>query len=116
MVTCPNFGCNSMHGCPQTFLTKSTLKSTILGTMNVTSISKFRKDAKAYFDQVIDDKDVLLITRNDGQTVVVMTLDQYNSKAETDYLNSTIANRKHLQKSIADARAGKVEKHDLIEI
>jgi antitoxin YefM len=83
--------------------------------MNVTSISKFRKDAKAYFDQVIDDKDVLLITRNDGQTVVVMTLDQYNSQAETDYLNSTAANRKHLQKSIADARAGKVEKHDLIE-
>jgi antitoxin YefM len=83
--------------------------------MNVTSISKFRKDAKAYFDQVIDDKDVLLITRNDGQTVVVMTLDQYNSHVETDYLNSSPANRKHLEKSIADARAGKVEKHDLIE-
>jgi antitoxin YefM len=83
--------------------------------MNVTTISKFRKDAKAYFDQVIDDKDVLLITRNDGQAVVVMTLDQYNSQVETDYLNSTAANRKHLQKSIADARAGKVEKHDLIE-
>ena len=83
--------------------------------MNVTSISKFRKDAKTYFDQVIDDKDVLLITRNDGQTVVVMTLDEYNSKAETDYLNSTPANRKHLEKSIADARAGKVEKHDLVE-
>ena len=83
--------------------------------MNVTSISKFRKDAKTYFDQVIDDKDVLLITRNDGQTVVVMTLDEYNSKAETDYLNSTPSNRKHLEKSIADARAGKVEKHDLVE-
>jgi antitoxin YefM len=83
--------------------------------MNVTTISKFRKNAKNYFDQVIDDKDVLLITRNDGQTIVVMTLDEYNSKAETDYLNSTPANRKHLEKSIADARAGKVEQHDLIE-
>jgi len=83
--------------------------------MNVTSISKFRKDAKAYFDQVIDDKDVLLITRNDGQTVVVMTLDQYNSHAETDYLNSSPANRKHLEKSMAALRAGKVERHDLIE-
>lgn len=83
--------------------------------MNVTTISKFRKNAKGYFDQVIDDKDVLLITRNDGQTVVVMTLDEYNSKVETDYLNSSLANRKHLEKSIADARAGKVEQHDLIE-
>ncbi len=82
--------------------------------MNVTTISKFRKNSKTYFDQVIDDKDVLLITRNDGQTVVVMTLDEYNSKVETDYLNSSPANRRHLEKSIADARAGKVEPHDLV--
>lgn len=83
--------------------------------MNVTSISNFRKDAKAYFDQVIEDKDVLLITRNDGQTVVVMTLDQYNSQVETDYLNSSSENRQHLEASMASLRAGKVEKHDLIE-
>lgn len=83
--------------------------------MNVTSISKFRKDAKAYFDQVIDDKDVLLITRNDGQTVVVMTLDQYNSQVETDYLNSSPANRKHLEASMASLRAGRIEKHKLAE-
>lgn len=83
--------------------------------MNVTSISKFRKDAKAYFDQVIDDHDVLLITRNDGQTVVVMTLDQYNSQTETDYLNSTPANRKHLEASIASLRAGRIEKHTLVD-
>ena len=84
--------------------------------MNVTTISKFRKHTKDYFDQVIEDKDTLLITRSDGQTVVVMTLDDYNSKVETDYLNSSETNRKHLEKSIAQARAGKVEKHDLIEI
>ncbi len=83
--------------------------------MNVTSISKFRKDTKAYFDQVIDDKDVLLITRNDGQTVVVMTLDQYNSQVETDYLNSSDANRKHLETSIASLRAGKAEAYNLTE-
>jgi antitoxin YefM len=84
--------------------------------MNVTTISQFRKSAKSYFDQVIEDKDVLLITRSDGQTVVVTTLDDYNSKVETDYLNSSKANRKHLEKSIAHARAGKIEKHDLIEV
>ncbi len=84
--------------------------------MNVTSISNFRKDTKAYFDQVIDDDDVLLITRNDGQTVAVMTLDQYNSRAETDYLNSSPANRKHLEKSMASLRTGGVAKHELIEI
>jgi antitoxin YefM len=83
--------------------------------MNVTTISKFRKNAKSYFDRIIDDQDVLLITRNDGQAVVVMTLDEYNSKVETDYLNSSPANRKHLEKSIASLRAGRLEKHDLVE-
>ncbi|MHB1865358.1 MAG: type II toxin-antitoxin system Phd/YefM family antitoxin [Candidatus Saccharimonadales bacterium] len=82
--------------------------------MNVTTISKFRKNTKDYFDQVIEDKDTLLITRSDGQTVVVMTLDDYNSKIETDYLNSSQANRKHLEASITQARSGKVEKHDLL--
>lgn len=99
----------------QNVLTFSTLRNTIISTMNVTSISKFRKEAKTYFDQVIDDKDVLLITRNDGQTVVLMTLDQYNSQVETDYLNSSPSNRKHLELSMASLRAGKVEKHDLVE-
>ena len=84
--------------------------------MNVTTISKFRKNTKDYFDKVIEDKDTLLITRSDGQTVVVMTLDDYNSKVETDYLNSSEANRKHLEKSIAQARAGRVEQHKLKEV
>lgn len=83
--------------------------------MNVTTISTFRKNAKEYFDQVIDNQDVLLLTRSDGQTVVVMTLDEYNSKAETDYLNSSLANRKHLEKSLASLRAGKLERHTLSE-
>jgi antitoxin YefM len=83
--------------------------------MNVTTISKFRKDAKNYFDQVIDDQDTLLITRNDGQTVVVMSLSQYNSQAETDYLSSTAANREHLRKSIESLKAGRLEEHELIE-
>ncbi len=96
-------------------LTGCTLGDTIVSIMNVTSISKFRKDAKSYFDQVIDDKDVLLITRNDGQTVVVMTLDQYNTQVETDYLNSSPANRKHLETSMTALQAGNVKKHDLID-
>jgi antitoxin YefM len=83
--------------------------------MNVTTISKFRKNTKNYFNQVIDDKDVLLITRNDGQTIVVMTLDEYNSKVETEYLNSSPANREYLLNSLASLQAGRLEKHELVE-
>jgi antitoxin YefM len=81
--------------------------------MNVTTISKFRKDSKKYFDQVIANQDVLLITRTDGQTIVAMPLDQYNSKKETDYLLATPANAKRLRHSIADAQADKITHHQL---
>jgi len=74
--------------------------------MNVATISNFRKEAKMYFDQVIDDDDVLLITRSDGKATVMMTLDQYNSKAETDYLNASPTNRQHLEASIAQIKSG----------
>jgi antitoxin YefM len=84
--------------------------------MNVTTISNFRKDSKKYFDQVIDDQDVLLITRNDGQTIVAMPLEQYNSKKETDYLLSSTANRVHLETGIAQAQSGKVFQKSLNDL
>jgi antitoxin YefM len=83
--------------------------------MNITTVSNFRKDAKKYFDQVIEDQDVLVITRSDGKTTVMMTLEQYNSTAETEYLMRSPANAEHLRKSVADAQAGKTSAHDLIE-
>ena len=83
--------------------------------MNITTVSNFRKDAKKYFDQVIEGQDVLIITRSDGQTTVMMTLEQYNSTAETEYLLRSPANAEHLRQSIADAHAGKTSPHDLIE-
>ena len=83
--------------------------------MKVTSISDFRKDTKKYFDQVIADQDALLITRSDGQTIVAIPLDQYNSIAETEYLLSSPANRERLLQSLADLRAGKGQARQLTE-
>lgn len=84
--------------------------------MQVTSISDFRKDAKKYFDQVIEDQDILLITRTDGKTTVMMTLDEYNSKTETEYLLSNSVNAERLKRSLKDAAEGKVVKHKLIDV
>jgi len=84
--------------------------------MNVTSISNFRKESKKFFDQVIEDQDVLLITRNDGQTIVAMPLAQYTSKKETDYLLGNKANRHHLEQGIAQAKAGQITEKTLGEL
>ena len=83
--------------------------------MNVTTISNFRKDSKKYFDQVIDNQDVLLITRSDGQTIVAMPLEQYNSSAETDYVLSNATNAVRVRRSLKDAISGKVTVQKLAE-
>lgn len=83
--------------------------------MNVTTISQFRKNAKKYFDQVAEDQDILIIARSNGQSIVAMPLEQYNSMTETQYLLSNPVNATRLKKSLADAKAGKAFKHDLIE-
>jgi len=45
----------------------------------------------------------------------MMPLDHYNGMTETEYLLSNPANAKRLIKSLADAKAGKVFKRELIE-
>lgn len=84
--------------------------------MNVTTISQLRKNTKEYFDKVIDDRDILVIARSNGQSIVAMALEKYNSMAETDYLNSNPANRRHLQTGMAQARTGKGTKKTIEEL
>ena len=84
-------------------------------TMKITSTSKFRKDIKRYVDEVDQDQEPLVITRSDNVSVVVLPLATFNSYAETDYLLRSPANAKRLRRSLEQARAGEVEKHELIE-
>lgn len=83
--------------------------------MKVTSVSKFRKATKHYVDAVDQNQEPLLLTRTDGVTVAVVPLDTYNSWSETEYLLSSPANAERLERSMKDARAGRVKKHTLIE-
>ncbi len=83
--------------------------------MKIASTSNFRKDIKRYIDEVDQDQEPLVITRSDNVSVVVLPLSTYNSYAETDYLMRSPANAKRLRRSIEQARAGEVEKHELIE-
>jgi antitoxin YefM len=83
--------------------------------MKIASTSSFRKNIKHYIDEVDQDQEPLVLTRSDNVTVVVLPLMTFNSYTETDYLLSNPANAAWLRKSLEHARAGKVEKHDLIE-
>ncbi|WP_116137393.1 type II toxin-antitoxin system Phd/YefM family antitoxin [Trinickia diaoshuihuensis] len=66
-------------------------------------------------DQVVDDADVTLVTRSDGPNAVLMSQKHYISLMETIHLLRSPANVAHLERSIAQARAGKVKPRKLAD-
>ena len=82
--------------------------------MNTTTMREFRANLKAYFDSVEDNQDILLIPRSGKkEAMVIMTLSEYNSMKETEYLLSTEANRQALEKSMRELEEGKTVKFNL---
>lgn len=83
--------------------------------MQVITYSDARNNLKSVLDQVIDDADVAVITRKEGQHAVVMGQDYYNSLIETLHLMSSPSNAAHLAKSIAELRASKAIERELLD-
>ena len=83
--------------------------------MRTINFSDARKQFKEVLDRVVDDADITIITRRDADDVVLMSLSEYNSWKETEYLLSSPANARHLRESLAQANAGRVVYRDLIE-
>ncbi|ELZ5940628.1 type II toxin-antitoxin system prevent-host-death family antitoxin [Providencia stuartii] len=82
--------------------------------MKTISFSEARNNLKSVLDRVVDDADTTIITPRDSEDAVVMSLEYYNSLMETVYLLRSPANAEHLNKSIAQFKAGKVKKRELI--
>lgn len=66
-------------------------------------------------DDVVNDADTTVITRRDSEDVIVMSLEYYNSLMETVHLLRSPAYAEHLNKSIAQYKAGKVAERELID-
>lgn len=62
----------------------------------------------AIMDQTCADGEPVVITRTDGPSVVLMSLDDYNGLEETLYLLRSPANAARLRASLAHARSGEV--------
>lgn len=75
--------------------------------MQVVTFAEARNNLKTIMNRVIEDADCILITRDDAEDTVVMSLDYYNSLMETLHLLKTPANAAHLQKSIKEFRQSK---------
>lgn len=83
--------------------------------MRVISFTEARSKLKAVLDQVMNDADTTIITRRDAEDAVVMSLDYYNSLMETVHLLRSPANAAHLDKSIAQYKAGKMSERELMD-
>ena len=67
-------------------------------------------------DQVVNDREEIVITRQGHESAVIIALDEYESLMETVYLMQSPANTRHLRESIARHRAGEGVVHYLIEL
>lgn len=83
--------------------------------MKIISFTEARNSLKSVLDSVINDADTAIITRRNSENAVVMSLEYYNSLMETVHLLRSPANAEHLNKSIAQYKAGKVAERDLID-
>lgn len=84
--------------------------------MNAISVTELRKNLAANIERVTADHDYTIITREGGKpAAVLMSLEDFASWQETEYLLRSPTNRAELLASIAEADAGKVVARDLIE-
>jgi antitoxin YefM len=74
--------------------------------MSIVSYSELRRHLKAHLDRVSADRAPLLVTRQGGEPVVVLSLAEYESLEETLHLLRDPANAEHLRRAMTQAEAG----------
>ncbi|OFW80409.1 MAG: hypothetical protein A2887_05610 [Alphaproteobacteria bacterium RIFCSPLOWO2_01_FULL_40_26] len=72
------------------------------------SYSEARDNFKSCLDYVVNNSDIITITRRNGDDVVMMSRHDYESLEETLYLLSSPKNRKHLLDAIKNQGKGAV--------
>lgn len=78
--------------------------------------TEFRQNLARYMDQVLEDRDPLVVTRQGGRgNVVVMSEAEFAGWQETVHLLSSPANAARLLRSIKEADAGETAERTLVQ-
>ena len=82
--------------------------------MDIVNYSNVKHTLSKVMDDVCKSNDIKIITRRNRPSVVIISLEDYNSIVETHYLLSSPANATKLEKSIKELNNGKGIKAKLI--
>lgn len=83
--------------------------------MNTISINQAKNNFQEVVQRVLDDVTPTIVMTESGESIVMLSLDEYNAWQETLYLLSTPANAEHLRQSIAEDQAGYAVERNLID-
>ncbi len=81
--------------------------------MDAITYSAARANLASVMDRVCSDHEALIITRNGEQSVVMLSLDDYNALEETAYLLRSPANARRLLTALAELNAGQGTEREL---
>ena len=84
--------------------------------MNAITYTAARENLASTMDQVCDDHDPVIITRKRNQSVVLLSLEDYESLKETAYLLRSPVNAARLSESISELEAGGGRKVSLSDL
>mgnify|MGYP006343716437 FL=1 len=84
--------------------------------MKTANYTDFRANLKGYMDAVIDDCETIIINRGKDTGVVLISLDEYNSLKETEYIMSSPETVEAIRKGDEEIKNGKGIKAELADL
>ena len=77
--------------------------------------TELRDNLKGVLDKVCQDHTPLLVTRQRGEDVIILSKEDYNALDETAYLLKSPKNAERLRKAVRDVEDGQYSERELIE-
>lgn len=84
-------------------------------SMEAITYTEARNNLAHTMDKVNDDHAPIIITRQNGQPVVMMSLEDFEAWQETDYLLRSPANARRLLESVEQDRKGRAKPRALAD-
>lgn len=74
--------------------------------MKTTNFTELRRNLRSFLDAVVNDSDTVIVNRENGTAVVMMSLDEYNAIKETEYIMQSPATMKAIRQSMEEINRG----------